>query len=347
MIRFTSLQFRIQAAIAVGVLVLVAIVVAITGPNLVHLYATTVAHCKAHGDCTYASNALTQSDSFLQSAFGALLLVLPALVGIFWGAPLIAREYEAGTFRLAWTQSVTRMRWLAVKLGIIGLASMVAAGLASLMVSSWFSPIDKVTKVQFTSFDERGIVAVGYAVFAFAFGVAAGLLIRRTVPAMFATLVAFVGARLAVTYWVRPHLLPPVKAAMPLHMVFGTSIEQTSSTGLLFFQPVTIPNAWIYSNEVVNKSGHAPTVPFLQSACHSVLSIPASGAAQGVPTPNQNAQTAFAECFANVAAKFHQVVVYQPASRYWAFQWYETAIFFGLAVIVAGFSFWWVRRRVV
>jgi ABC-type transport system involved in multi-copper enzyme maturation permease subunit len=347
MIRFTSLQFRIQAAIAVGVLVLVAIVVAITGPNLVHLYDTTVANCKAHGDCSYASNALTQSDSFLQSAFGALLLVLPALVGIFWGAPLIAREFEAGTFRLAWTQSVTRMRWLAVKLGIIGLASMVAAGLASLMVSSWFGPIDKVTKVQFASFDERGIVAIGYAVFAFAFGVAAGLLIRRTVPAMFATLVAFIGARLAVTYWVRPHLLAPVKAAMPLHIVFGTSIEQGSSTGLSFFEPVNIPNAWIYSNEVVNNSGHAPTAQFLQSACHSALSGPASGAVQGVPTPNQNAQTAFAQCFANVAAKFHQLVIYQPASRYWAFQWYETAIFFGLAVIVAGFSFWWVRRRLV
>lgn len=345
MIRFTSLQFRIQVAIAVGVLVLVAIVVAITGPNLVHLYDTTVANCKSHGDCSYASKALTQSDSFLQSAFGELLLVLPALVGIFWGAPLIAREFEAGTFRLVWTQSVTRRRWLAVKLGIIGLTSMAVAGLVTLMVSWWFSPIDKVTKVQFASFDERGIVAIGYAVFAFDFGVAAGLLIRRTVPAMFATLVAFVGARLAVTYWVRPHLLAPVKTAMPLHIVFGTSIEQTSSTGLLFFQPVNIPNAWIYSNEVVNNSGHAPTVQFLQSACHSVLSVPANGAVQGVPTPNQNAHTAFAECFTNVAAKFHQVVIYQPASRYWAFQWYETAIFFGLAVIVTGFSFWWVRRR--
>ena len=214
MIRFTSLQFRIQAAIAVGVLVLVAIAVAITGPNLVHLYDTTVANCKAHGDCSYASNALTQSDSFLQSAFGALLLVLPALVGIFWGAPLIAREFEAGTFRLVWTQSVTRMRWLAVKLGIIGLTSMAVAGLATLMVSWWFSPIDKVTKVQFASFDERGIVVIGYALFAFAFGVAAGLLIRRTLPAMAATLVAFVAARVGMTS-VRPDLITP------LHLIVG------------------------------------------------------------------------------------------------------------------------------
>jgi len=347
MIRFTSLQFRIQAAVTVGVLVLIAIVVVITGPNLVHLYDTTVANCQAHGDCSYARNAFTQSDSFLQSALGALLLVLPALVGIFWGAPLIAREFEAGTFRLVWTQGVTRSRWLAAKLGIVSLASMVVAGMVSLMVSSWFSPIDKVTKLQFTYFDERGIVAIGYALFAFAFGVAAGLLVRRTVPAMFVTLVAFIGARLAITYWVRPNLMAPVKAAMPLHIVFGTSIEQTASTGLSFFEPVNIPNAWIYSNEVVNSSGHVPTAQFLHRACHSRLAVPPSGAVQGVPKPNPNAHAAFAECFANVAAKYHQVVIYQPASRYWAFQWYETAIFFGLALTVAGFCFWWLRRRLV
>ena len=38
-------------------------------------------------------------------------------------------------------------------------------------------------------------------------------------------------------------------------------------------------------------------------------------------------------------------MTYQPASRYWAFQWYETAIFLGLAVILAGLCFWQIRRR--
>ena len=54
--------------------------------------------------------------------------VAPALIGIFWGAPLVTRELEAGTFRLAWNQSVTRARWMAVKLGLIGLAAMATAG---------------------------------------------------------------------------------------------------------------------------------------------------------------------------------------------------------------------------
>jgi hypothetical protein len=37
-------------------------------------------------------------------------------------------------------------------------------------------------------------------------------------------------------------------------------------------------------------------------------------------------------------------VTYRPASRFWALQWYETAIFLGLALALAGFSFRWIRR---
>ena len=105
----------------------------------------------------------------------------------------MARELETGTHRLVWTQSVTRTRWLAVKLGLIGLVSVAASGLLSLIVTWWSSPIDRVNMNQFTSvFDQRDVVPIGYAAFAFVLGVAGGLLARRTLPAMAATLVAFV-----------------------------------------------------------------------------------------------------------------------------------------------------------
>ena len=137
----------------------------------------------------------------------------PALVGVFWGAPLLARELETGTFRLVWTQSVTRRRWLAVKLGLVGGASVAVAGLLGWVVTWWSVPVDRVNLDRFSSpliFSERGLVPLGYAAFAFALGVVLGLLLRRTVPAMAATLAVFVGARLAVTQWLRPHLMAPV-----------------------------------------------------------------------------------------------------------------------------------------
>jgi hypothetical protein len=38
-------------------------------------------------------------------------------------------------------------------------------------------------------------------------------------------------------------------------------------------------------------------------------------------------------------------VSYQPASRFWSFQWYETGIYAALALVLAGFCFWRIRHR--
>ena len=66
---------------------------------------------------------------------------LPALIGACWGAPLVARELETGTFRLAWNQSVTRTRWLAVKLAVVGLTTMAVTEGLSLMQAWWAAPL--------------------------------------------------------------------------------------------------------------------------------------------------------------------------------------------------------------
>jgi hypothetical protein len=246
---------------------------------------------------------------------------VPVVVGMFWGAPLVARELETGTHRLVWTQSVTRTRWLAVKLGLMGLASVAASGLLSLMVTWWSSPIDRVNMNQFTSvFDQRGVVPVGYAAFAFALGVFAGLLARRTLPAMAATLVAFVTVRVAITFWVRPHLMAPVQTTSRLHMTTAMTFDQTNNGPLSVMGAK--PGAWVFSDQIVGPSGGSVSGGFLShGAC---LQSRASAACIG---------------------KLRDVLVYQPANRYWAFQWYEMAIFIGLATILSGLCFWWVRRR--
>ena len=148
------------------------------------------------------------------------MLVLPALIGLFWGAPLLTRELEAGTHRLVWNQSVTRTRWLAVKLALTGLAAMTAAGLGSLAVSWWSSPIDKtaanVPQMGPVVFAARGIVPIAYAAFAFALGVTVGMLVRRTLPAMAITLAVFVAVQFAMPLLVRPHLVPPTRSTIEI-----------------------------------------------------------------------------------------------------------------------------------
>lgn len=211
MIWMTWRQFRTQAIVALAALAAAAVAAAVTGPALAHLYDTVVATCRAHGDCPAVTSAFLLHDHALQIGLDTLVVVAPGIIGVFWGAPLVARELDAGTFRQAWTQSVTRTRWLAVKLGVLGLASMAVAGLFGLMATWWSSPLDHVRMSPFGGFDERDIVPVGYATFALALGVTAGVLIRRTLPAMATTLVVFVAVRAVLSKWVRPYLIAPLR----------------------------------------------------------------------------------------------------------------------------------------
>jgi hypothetical protein len=358
-IRLSWLQFRTQAAAAFAAVAALAIVLAITGHNLAHLYDVGgLATCTAHGDCATLDNTFLRHYSFLRNVLGPAMLAIPALIGVFWGAPLVARELETGTYRLAWTQSVTRTRWLAIKVALVGIASIAAAGLFSLMITWWFRPIDKVNMNGASSlsvnrfapgaFSERDIVPFGYAAFAFAVGLTAGLLLRRTLPAMATTLVAFVGARFAMTYWIRPHLIAPAHTTATLSSASNLGFEANAPGQPVTFVagPPNIANAWVYSDRIVDKAGRA--VPsqslneFLLRACPHIATPPQAtplGVRGGPGSPVD-----FQACITKLSAKFHEVVTFQPASRYWAFQSYETAIFLVGALILVGFCAWWIRR---
>ena len=291
-----------------------------TGPHLVDLFDTTVLTCRARGDCSTATTIFLSHYGLLQD-LGNVLIAVPAVIGIFWGAPLVARELEAGTHRLAWTQSVTRTRWIAVKLTVVGLASLAVTGLFSLMVTWWSSPIDRVNMNQFTSaFAQRGIVPIGYAAFAFTLGVTAGVMIRRTLPAMVATLLGFVTARVVVTFWVRPHFMSAVRSTTPLHMTPGMGFMQSNNG------PLGIvgghPGAWVFSDWIVDKAGH-----IAMGTCSTGPDVPRT------------------EQLSLAYGTLREVLVYQPASRYWAFQWSETALFVALSLVLAGFCVWSVRDR--
>jgi len=325
MVRLTWRQFRVQAAVAFGALVVLALIMFATGVHMRHLYDTSgIATCNPHGDCATLISNFFSHYLLLSPLLGFALLAAPILLGMFWGAPLLARELESGTYRLAWTQSITRTRWLAVKVAIVGFASVAVCEILSLMLTWWAAPIDHVNMNRFTPsvFDERGIVAIGYAAFAFALGITTGTIIRRTLPAMVTTLTAFVTARVVVSDWVRPHLQAPLTLRAPLTLTRNVALHPGGGTGFAISAGGAPPHPsdWVLSSTTITTTGQAITLqdpgctvsPSLSRVCINHL---------------------------------RSVVTYQPASRYWPFQAYEMTIFLALALILAGVCFWWVRRR--
>ena len=344
MIRFAFIQARLAGLVAAIGLAAVAIALALTGPHLASVNDAFQRACRTAGDCATATNPVLEVDPFLQSALPFLVTVAPALIGLFFGAPLVAREFETGTFRLAWTQSVTRRRWLVVKLALVGLVSMAVGGALTWMVDWWRSPLDAVNENRFdpANFGIHGVAPVGYAGFAFVLGVTAGVLLRRTIPAMVVTLVGFVGVRLAVEYRLRPYLAAPLHKAISLLSSgrFGSlSVDASTGTFTLTPPPETIPNGWVLSTADITNSGHVLTTQDFLRAC------PAYGQFRGAPPPPSVMESAHAACISKLSETFYTVVTYQPGSRFWPFQWAEMGIFVAAALALCGLTYWWLQRR--
>jgi hypothetical protein len=333
-------QFRAQTWTALTVLAAAAVALAVTGPDLARMFdASGIIGCAARGDCGSLTTAFLNQvghnapDNVLNHLSPWVLFAVPSLIGMFWGAPLVTRELETGSFRMVWNQSVTRTRWLAVKLAVIGLASMATAGLLSLAFFWWSSPVERLVILRMTpgTFGATGIVPVGYAAFAFAVGVTAGILIRRTLPAMAVTLAVTVGAQFFMALWLRARLIAPLRMAVPLSGTVLSQFVVSPRTGRFTVfaggnQPQGIPGAWILSSpQTITTPDHVASQACLQELNRNLASPPA--------------------CIADLA-RLHltQTVTYQPLSRYWTLQWYETGIFLGLALVLAAVCFWRVRR---
>jgi hypothetical protein len=339
-------QFRTQALVAAAGVAVVAVVVVIVGSQLLANFHANVSSCAASCSAS-AVNNFVDKYTLMGSWLSALVLVVPGLIGVFWGAPLLARELESGTFRLAWTQSISRARWTVTKLGLLGLAGMVVAGLCSLMVTWWSSPLDFVVGAgPFAHYDTRGIVPVAYAAFAFALGVAAGAVIRRTVAAMATALVVFAGLRVAFVEWVRVHLMAPLTMRTP----FTITSPRRISVGAHL-----PPGAWVVNESVVNRAGAAVrggssgfAVNPLTAVGPGGVNIPGVGSCPNLK-PGGGQASSFQEAgdlVSRCVSQLHlsNVVTYQPANRYWPFQAYESLIFFALAVVVGALTVCWVRR---
>jgi hypothetical protein len=349
MIWLTWRQFRAQALTAAGALAAFAILLAATGPNLAHQYATSgITGC--HGDaCGNAATgflahlAATRLYPIVYALGLVLILFAPAIIGVFWGAPLIARELETGTYRLAWNQSVTRTRWLTVKLGLTGLAAMAVTEAFALMHAWWSVPISEAvnlgsgtsvfneTRFGALVFATHGITPLGYAAFGFALGAGTGVLIRRALPAMAITLAIFAAVQVAVPLWIRPYLIPPDRVVATFESVQAVSLGTTAAAVV-----PGQPGAWIISSQAINAAGQ----PVAGVPVSCLPPPPPSGS--GLATKPASADAIW-QCMDRQG--YRDVVTYQPADRYWSIQAAETGMFLVLALALAGLSFWRLGRR--
>lgn len=333
-------QLRLPVAVVYALVAAACVWLALTGPELARLARLN--------DDVYA--VLTSTDRLLFNGGLAVLAVAPALIGVFWGAPLVARELESGTYRLAWNQSVTRGQWLAAKLGLSVLATAVAIGILTTVITWWAQPIDGAQGAQHgslpprltpISFAMRGVVPVGYAVFAVVLGTLIGLLVRRSVPAMALTLAIYVVIQVAVPLWVRPHLIPATSTSMVISQQTLDGISASGSGPLRITTRTGDPLDWVLTNQTVDAKGKAAELPAWFSDC---LPPPPSGASGGEVRTTTGPNTMDA-CFARLTDEgYRQRVAYHPAGHFWRLQWAETGLFLVAAAGLAGLCFWRTRR---
>jgi hypothetical protein len=317
-------QHRIQFLVGAALLAALTILLLVTGMQVASQYHFAVVACTAAHNCS------NQGGLFLGNREVGFLVIMtlgaPALVGLFWGAPLVAAEAEAGTTQFAWMQSVTRKRWLAVKIGWMLLAAAIWGGVISALVTWWSGPDNALYLDAFNPgrFDIQNLVPVAYSLFAMALGIAAGALLRRTLPAMAVTLAVFIGTRAAVALWLRPHYMSAVTVFYKVTVGFTPpgSFWQLASG-------IVGPNGQAIDQNTDGNVVAGIPVTYLPASCNQVT--------RGAFTPPPSCTQALAH--------FRGFLTYQPADRYWAFQGIETGIFLVLAAALIAITALTLLRR--
>ena len=327
--RMVWVTWRQHRAALIGMVATLAATAAYTwivGLQLHHAYATQLACRPAGSDACFQLTSPFNSPGNLLTN-GWILQVGPALIGAFVGAPVLAREMETGTYRYAWTQGFGRWRWTLAKLTGLAVAVTAAAGATSVLFSWYYQPyfgannqargLSQLSSLAPSLFDLRGVAFGAWTLAAFALGALAGILIRRVVPAIVATLAVYTGLAIATGAWLRGHYFAPIVT-----------------------RSLNVPNSvWVVSQDWTSKGGQVAS----QTTLYQVLQgAPAQVAGKEGGGPNLHALSVWQYL---VQRGYTQVTTYQPAARFWAFQWVEAGWLLGLSVLLIGITLWLVRRR--
>ena len=264
-------------------------------------------------DAFHADTGLWRGSTFY-------LAFVPMLLAMLVGAPLVAREFEGGTFRLVWTQSLPRLRWLRTKLVLVVGASLAVTAVETVLVSWWRVPFAQLSSnLDPQQFNVEGIVALAYMAYALALAIVAGTILRKAIPAMAVTVVGFLAIRFPIEYLVRPYYLPPQSATWDPFV--QTPIVNPGNGG------------WVVGGDWIDRAGHTVDDAQVVGACTT-----------NAIHYNLQPATPFTSC--THAHGWLVQLVWQPVDRYWLFQGIESAIFFGLAAVLLVLAIYWIRRRI-
>ena len=271
----------------------------------------------------------------VQALTWGVLFALPIVAGVSIGASATARERERFTNRLAWTQGVSRTRWLRSTLAPAAVVGSVAVLLVSAIATWWVTAAGNGPRISPNPFDVSGIVPVAYFLASLGVGAAAGAFIRNEGLARAFASVAIIAARIVVRTSVRPHLAPIVHlapASPPLSDL--GPIWPTVPGGSAVAHGWLLNQGWVPVGRTTPLPGHGwlsyftpgPSIP-----CPVVSRDPASGSF-GVSNDCAN------------PAHLHYVVNFQPLSHYWLLQLGEAGIFLAGAVVAIGLAAVLLRR---
>jgi hypothetical protein len=295
--------------------------------------------CASHGGgCDDALSRL-HDDFHSIPPFISALIAVPLLAGMFWAAPLVSREYEAGTHRLAWTQSVSPLRWIITKIALT-FGAVATAALALGLLATWtLDPLNAAFGGRHNStwYDIQGVVPVACMLFAVAVGVAASALIRRTIPAMAVTLVVYAAARIPI-HWIRWDVAPVGTRTFAIPLT--TLLSRPTGSPQDFASSAVPSGAWLHNVVITDPTGHligtnTGNFDLLRNFCPD-LQIDAARTA--VLNPG-----ACAGRIQNLALR--ETISYQSASHFWLVQAIESVAFVGLAGLIVTVAVLAVNRH--
>jgi hypothetical protein len=303
------------------------------GVGLHQSYAVAAAcHPATSPLCDELQTSFSNKDLFL--AGGRIVQAVPALLGAFAGAPVLARELETGTFRYAWTQGFGGWRWTLAKLVPLAVVLTAMAGTLSLLFSWYYRPYLTTGNTFLPEesplgdfFALRGVAFAAWTLAAFAIGALAGMLIRRVVPAMAATLAAYFGLAIAEALYLRQHYLTP--------LVSRNLFRLPASDAL-------VRQWWTRGGTTVSQStmNH-----ILTSRFYRLLPVVHRSAAKSLSGKAQKNEANLDVLHYLTQHGYTQWTSYQPATRFWPFQWIESGWLLALSVLLIAATIWLVRRR--